>query len=186
MSLKKIARNIKHKRSLYSDTTSKLRDDLGLLLEPRISTALPVMSCVNFVIVLIRLAVTTNIYCKMLVLARSIHALELLATTTTSIPPEPPHNYYFTSSPLLLIIAILLLCYLFIKYQRHSNELKRLPHTKITVVFFGANDYIPVDISHTGSLAKDLKLQVPPNVQTPVTKSSFFCTTVYIQWESMQ
>ena len=118
----------------------------------------------------------------MLILAKSIHALELLATTTSMTPELPHKNCYFSPTSLLLVVTLILLFFLFIKYRQHCNELKRLPHTKITVVFFGANHYIPVDISHTGFLAKDLKLKVPINPQTPTAKFSLFCSTVYIQW----
>ena len=55
---------------------------------------------------------------------------------------------------------------------------------KTTVVLFGANDYIPVDISHTGFWAKDIKLEVPSNPLTPTVTFSLLQSTVTIRWGS--
>ena len=69
LSLKHIVSNLKWKQRMYSDTTSKFSTDLGLLMQPEVSTVLPVISCINFVLVLIALATSVNFYCKMLVFA---------------------------------------------------------------------------------------------------------------------
>ena len=183
LSLKHIVSNLKRKQRMYSDTTSKFSTDLGLLMQPEVSTVLPVISCINFVLVLIALATSVNFYCKMLVFARSAHALNILPT------PEPtgssnfnPFELFDTTqmflSLLVLTLVFVLLC---CRKRHHCDMARKAPHTKITVVFFGNNDYIPVNLTHTGFLAKDLKLHLPGNVM-PEAYFSLLSRRIYVKW----
>ena len=88
LSLKQIAKNIKAKRKLYSDKTSKLASDLDIMTKPEISNSVTFVSFINLVLVIIALALSTNVYCKLLVLVRSANALDFLFSTT----PQPQSN----------------------------------------------------------------------------------------------
>ena len=183
LSLKHIATDIKKKRPMYSDALSKFSTDLGFIMQPGISTGLPVMACVNFVLVLIALAMSVNIYCKMLVLARGAHALNLLTSPATTVstsfePFQSSHIILVTVSLMIKTLALVVLCQ---RKSHHCDIAKKVPHTKITVVFFGNNDYLPVDITHTGFLAKDLKLHVPRSVLSRAY-FSLFSQKIYVNW----
>ena len=84
LSLKQIAKNIKTKRKLYSDKTSKLTSDLGIMTKPEISNSVTFVSVINLVLVIIALAMSTNVYCKLLVLVRSANALDFFVQHHTS------------------------------------------------------------------------------------------------------
>ena len=187
LSLKQIAHNIRKKRKMFSDKMSKLSNDLGILLQPTVSTALPVISCVNFVLVVLALATTINIYCKMLMLAKAVHALNLLPPSSANAPTEPP-VLEFSNTTLFIffvvILTILLVVHCLRKAQQRCDLTRKMtPHTKISVVFFGDNDYVPIDLTHTGFLAKDLKLHVPFEIVPRVVLSPLR-RRVYMKWGS--
>ena len=105
-------------------------------------------------LVVLALATTINIYCKMLMLAKAVQALNLLPPSSANAPTEPP-VFEFLNTTLFIcfvvILIILLVIHCFRKAQHRCDQTKKMtPHTKISVVFFGDNDYVPIDLTHTG------------------------------------
>ena len=101
----------------------------------------------------------------MLIFALSAHALNILLT------PEPtwssnfnPFELFDTTQILAFLLVftvvfVLLCC----RKHHHCDIATKTPHAEITVVFFGNNDYIPANLTHTSFLVKDLKLHLLGN-----------------------
>ena len=67
--------------------------------------------------------------------------------------------------------------------MRTTNMLdKRVPHTKISMAFFGANDFIAIDLSHTGQMAKDLRIETHA---ANVPKAFMSMLTLNINWNGL-
>ena len=119
---------------------SKFGNDLGLLLQPTVSTALPVISCANFVLVVLALATTINIYCKMLMLAKAVQALNLLPPSSANAPTEAPMLEFLNTTLLIcfvVILIILLVIHCFRKAQHRCDQPKKMtPHTKISCILW--------------------------------------------------
>ena len=130
LSLKQIAKNIKAKRKLYSDKTSKLTSDLGIMTKPKISNSVTFVSFINLVLVIIAQALSTNVYCKLLVLVRSANALDFLFSTT----PQPQSNstnltpYYLLI--LLTVTCFIVFCLIFVYIKMRTTNMldKRVYH----------------------------------------------------------
>ena len=82
-SLSHIADNLKINKKMYSNDISRFSDDLGILSKPGMSTSVSIVTCLNFILVVIALAFTTSIYCRMMLLVRSASALNFVYASTT-------------------------------------------------------------------------------------------------------
>lgn len=88
LSLASIAKNVKKSKQMYLDKVSKLQSDLGILSQPGVNTGVSILSCLTCIIAILALAMSLNVYCKMLILAKVAKAYELPPLRTEE-PREP-------------------------------------------------------------------------------------------------
>ena len=66
-----LSHNLKINKKMYSNDISRFSDDLGILSKPGMSTSVSIVTCLNFILVVIALAFITSIYCRMMLLVRT-------------------------------------------------------------------------------------------------------------------
>ena len=154
------------------------------MTKPEITNSVTFVSFVNLILVIIALALSTNVYCKLLVLVRGANALDFLFSTT----PQPQSNntnltpYYLLI--LLIVACFIVFCLIFVYIKMRTTSMldKRVPHTKISMAFFEANDFIAIDFSHTGQMAKDLRIETHA---ANVPKAYMSMLTLNIKWNGL-
>ena len=191
MSLKQIALNLKNKDRIYSDRVSKLDNDLGLLTQPEISTGIPIITCLNFVFAIIALGMSFNVYCKLLVLVKSISGFNLLnsatSTPTTHVLNERSSDCLYLIVILLVFIVVVgIVVVVCVKYWFQYKTVKNVLYTKVCITLFGGRDSVSLVLTHTGCLAKDLKLEFSPDMVPPKVNLSILTCTVNLKWNNLK
>ena len=182
LSLRRIVKNINAKGKLYSDKTSKLTSELGMMVKPEISSSVIFLTFINLVLVMVALGLSTNVYCKLLVLVRSAHALEFLLTTTQKAQTNEASMTPYHLIPLIILACLVALCIICLRSKKITG--KRVPHTKISMTLFGANDYVAIHLSHTGQIAKDLRVETSTAL-APKVSISRYLLTITVTWNGL-
>ena len=189
LSLANVAHNLKKGKKMYLDKVSKLQNNLGLLSQPIIGTGMSILSCLTCIIAVLALAMSLNVYCKMLVLANVVKPYELPAAMT-----EEPREY-LTSTILqeyvTVLISILILCtviamagFLYVFWKK-SKQLftQHVPHTTFSMTLFGNGDCYSISLLKTSIPLTELKLALPEEPQSfPPPRISFVFTRLHLAW----
>ena len=127
LSLAKIARNVKAKKTIYIDKVSKLESDLGILSKPEIGTGISIVSYLTCVISVLALIMSINVYCKMLVLTHVATAIDW----TPNVTEEPKeilvtsvfHEYMSLMILLIIFCAVVTFAALFLRFWARTTQL---------------------------------------------------------------
>ena len=170
---------------MYFNDISRFSDDLRILSKQGMNTSVSIVTCLNFILVVIALAFTTSIYCRIMLLDRSASVLDFGYASTTPIdstPMLPVDNTYLF---IFISFAVFVISFIYARYHfQNEYDHKKIPHTKVSVVLFRADRYLPLDVTHTGVLATDLTL-VPEIHPKPDVTCSVISRSVRIEWERL-
>ena len=192
LSLAKIARNVKAKKTIYIDKVSKLESDLGILSKPEIGTGISIVSCLTCVISVLALIMSINVYCKMLVLAHVATAIDW----TPNVTEEPKeilvtsvfHEYMSLMILLIIFCAVITFAALFLRFWARSTQLftQKFPHTSISLILFGNGDCFSVPLLTTSLPIRMINLSLVGDVQSfPTPRITCAFSHVYLAWHDI-
>ena len=192
LSLASIARNVKESKQMYVDKVSKLQSDLGILSQPEVNTGISILSCLTCIIAVLALAMSLNVYCKMLVLARVAKAYELppleVEESKDSVMTYVMQEYMMVMISLVIMCAVIVMVCLLYHFWKKSSQLftQIIPHTVVSIVLFGNGDCMKFQLLKTSIPILNLKLAVPDEPQNLVQPTvSLIFRTLHVNWHSL-
>ena len=192
LSLANVARNVKKGRKMYLDKVSKLQNNLGLLSQPIIGTGMSILSCLTCIIAVLALAMSLNVYCKMLVLANVTKAYELPTAMTEEqreyITPSILQEYVTVLISILILCTVIAMAGLLYVFWKKYKQLftQQIPHTTFSMTLFGNGDCYSISLMKTSIPLTELKLALPDEPQSfPPPRISFVFTRLHLAWQGL-
>lgn len=181
---------------VYADSVAFLYDRLGLYTNPIVTTGMPALSSVTFVLSVCALAVSLRNMFMIAMLAKQVAAVPWESSSTTPAPNESvmPSCISCSVAVYLLWAGVLILCALVIYLAirklvcptSESGPVKYSSHTMVSLIFVQGAEYVELLVILLPFPMDSLEIKVSDDFIRPRILTKCFTGKLVFDWTSIE